>query len=123
MSLEIFNKIQQLLTESNADFRVVTHPAEGKSEEIAKIRGTTPHQGAKAMLVKNKLDGSFILAVLPGDCRLDYQALANHLGGKIKKKDLTLANTNEISIKTDCVVGCVPPFSFNDTVRLVVDPS
>ncbi|KAB0685746.1 YbaK/prolyl-tRNA synthetase associated domain-containing protein, partial [Burkholderia territorii] len=33
-----------------ARFRVLDHPAEGKSDVIAAIRGTRPEQGAKAML-------------------------------------------------------------------------
>jgi hypothetical protein len=62
----VFEKLYQLLQESNARFRVIHHPAEGQSERVAQVRGTDPGQGAKAMLcrVKERPD-LLVLAILP----------------------------------------------------------
>lgn len=40
--MSVFEQLQQLLEGEGARFRVLTHPAEGKSDEVARIRGTTP---------------------------------------------------------------------------------
>ena len=48
----VFDQLVQLLDGHGARYRVLEHPAEGKSEEVARIRGTAPGQGAKAMLCK-----------------------------------------------------------------------
>ena len=43
-----------LLDKHQARYRVVEHPTAGKSEEVAKIRGTELGQGAKALVCKSK---------------------------------------------------------------------
>ena len=65
--MSVFEQLQQLLEGEGARFRVLSHPAEGKSDEVARIRGTTPGQGAKAMLCKTRNAEHWVLAVLPGD--------------------------------------------------------
>ncbi|HDR9135121.1 TPA: YbaK/prolyl-tRNA synthetase associated domain-containing protein, partial [Burkholderia vietnamiensis] len=63
----VFNGLCELLTSNGARFRVLEHPAEGKSDVIAAIRGTRPEQGAKAMLCTFKDGGdATALAVIPG---------------------------------------------------------
>lgn len=47
MSVKTFEKLTALLDKHQAHYRVVEHPTAGKSEEVAKIRGTELGQGAK----------------------------------------------------------------------------
>lgn len=47
MSVKTFEKLTALLDEHQARYRVVEHPTAGKSEEVAKIRGTELGQGQK----------------------------------------------------------------------------
>ena len=54
MSVKTFEKLTALLDEHQARYRVVEHPTAGKSEEVAKIRGTELGQGAKALVCKVK---------------------------------------------------------------------
>jgi len=49
-----FEALVSLLEADAARFRVIEHPAEGRSELVAQIRGTAPGQGAKAMLCRSK---------------------------------------------------------------------
>ncbi len=115
----VFEKLYQLLQESNARFRVIHHPAEGQSERVAQIRGTEAGQGAKAMLcrVKERPD-LLVLAILPGDQKIDFKKLARAVGGK----KATFASPEEASERTGCVIGAIPPFSFSTDIKLVVDP-
>ncbi len=120
----MFDTLVHLLQSQDARFRVIEHPAEGRSDVVAEIRGTAPGQGAKAMLCKSRDaagagDPQLFLAVLPGDRKLDFKRLAQAVG--VRKA--TLASPEEAQAATGCVMGSVPPFSFNPQVRLVVDPA
>ena len=57
MSIATFDRLSALLNEQQARYRVVEHPTAGKSEEVAKIRGTQLGQGAKALLCHVKGNG------------------------------------------------------------------
>ncbi|QPS07450.1 YbaK/prolyl-tRNA synthetase associated domain-containing protein [Delftia acidovorans] len=118
----MFDTLVDLLQSQGARFRVLEHPAEGRSDLVAEIRGTAPGQGAKAMLCKSRDaadSAQLFLAVLPGDRKLDFKRLAQAVG--VRKA--TLASPEEAQAATGCVMGSVPPFSFNPQVRLVADPA
>jgi Ala-tRNA(Pro) deacylase len=116
----MFDQIDELLRSGGARYRILEHPAEGKSEEVARIRGTTPGQGAKAMLCRSKHDADkFILAILPGDRKLDFRKVAEAAG----LKKVTLATPDEATRETGCVIGAIPPFTFSPRIELIVDPS
>lgn len=115
----MFNKLNGLLQQEHARFRVIHHPAEGTSEKVAEIRGTLPGQGAKAMLCRIKERPEvFVLAVLSGNRKVDFKKLGQAVGGK----KASLVPADEAAELTGCVMGAVPPFSFWPNVRLVVDP-
>ncbi|MDR2330768.1 MAG: YbaK/prolyl-tRNA synthetase associated domain-containing protein [Comamonas sp.] len=116
--MSVFEDLQQLLEGEGARFRVLSHSAEGKSDEVARIRGTTPGQGAKAMLCKTRNAEHWVLAVLPGDQKLDFRLLAAALG----LPKMTMASAEEATERTGCVIGAIPPFSPGPQVALVVDP-
>lgn len=114
-------RLVAMLDTEQAKFRIVNHLNAGKSEEVARIRGTENKQGAKAMVCAVKMaDGSssFVLAILPGDKRLDFSLLATAVGAK----KATIADRDVAMTMTGCEIGAIPPFSFNPELRLVVDP-
>lgn len=116
----MFEKLLALLDSGNARYRVLEHPAEGRSDLVATIRGTAPGQGAKAMLCKSKVgEGPLVLAVLPGDQKVDFKKVAEAVG----MKKVTLASPEEAMVATGCVIGAIPPFSFTEDIFLVVDPA
>lgn len=115
----MFDRLNALLLQKNARFRVINHPAEGSSEKVAAIRGTLPGQGAKAMLCEVKaLPDVFVLAVLPGNRKVDFKRLGQAVGGK----KASLVSPDQAALLTGCAMGAVPPFSFWPNVTLVVDP-
>jgi Ala-tRNA(Pro) deacylase len=116
-----FQKLIGLLDGGGARYRVIEHPAAGKSEEVARIRGTEVGQGAKAMACKLQIPGNpalHVLAVLAADRQLDLAALAAEFGAK----KASLMSPREIDAMTGCVLGAIPPFSFHPELRLVADP-
>lgn len=115
-------RIVRLLDEAGVPYRLVEHPAEGRSEEIAKIRGNDPSQSLKAIVVVLKGGGAgtrTVMAIVPGSRRLDMKALKAAMGaqkGSFAPPDLA----TEI---TGCVMGAVPPFSFWEELPVVADPA
>lgn len=116
----MFDRLCELLAGAGARYRVVAHPAEGRSEQVAAVRGTAPGQGAKAMLCAFKPEtAGYVLAVIPGNLRLDFRSLGAAFGAR----KATLASPELATELTGCVVGAIPPFVFTEQVRLVVDPA
>lgn len=72
-----------LLTQKDAQYRVVSHEAVGKCEAVSEIRGTALGQGAKALVCKVKGNGvkQHVLAILAADQQADLDQLAKHIGG------------------------------------------
>ncbi len=120
MSTATFSRLTSLLDQQQARYRVVDHPKAGKSEEVAKIRGTQLGQGAKALVCHVKGNGikQHVLAILPADQQADLGALAQSVGGT----RASLASPVEVDQLTDCVFGAIPPFSFHPDLLLVADP-
>jgi Ala-tRNA(Pro) deacylase len=117
----VFQKLVDLLDAGAARYRVIEHPAAGKSEEVARIRGTEVGQGAKAMACKLQVPGApavHVLAVLAADRQLDLTALARLFDAR----RASLMSPKEIDAMTGCVLGAIPPFSFHPELRLVADP-
>lgn len=108
MSEKTFEKLTALLDQNHARYRVVEHSSAGKSEDVAKIRGTQIGQGAKALVCTLKGNGvkQTILAVLPADQQADLDKIAANFG--VKKA--SLSSPAEVSALTDCVFGAIPPF-------------
>jgi Ala-tRNA(Pro) deacylase len=113
----VFEQLVALLEANNARFRIIEHPAEGRSGLVAQLRGTKPGQGAKAMLCRSQ--GSFVLAVLPGDRRIDFKKVAHAVGNR----KAALATPEEAMRETGCAIGAIPPFSFSARIKLVADPA
>jgi Ala-tRNA(Pro) deacylase len=61
----------------------------------------------------------YILAVIPGDTMVDFQAVKMLLGGTY----VAFASPDIAERLADSVAGTILPFSFNEELELVVDPS
>ncbi|MEN5091882.1 YbaK/prolyl-tRNA synthetase associated domain-containing protein [Pseudomonas protegens] len=116
---EVFQRLVSLLDSHQARYRVILHPAEGQSARVAEIRGTEPGQGAKAMLCSLKgASDVYGLVILSGDQKLDMKKVGAALGGK-KAQLVSAELAREL---TGCVIGAIPPLSFDPRILLIVDP-
>lgn len=120
MSLTIFEQLTTLLNSNNATYRIMEHPSAGRSEDVAKIRGTQLGQGAKGLVCHVKGNGTkqYVLAILPADKQADLTKLALQIGGT----RASLASPKEVDTLTQCIFGAIPPFSFHPSLKLVADP-
>ncbi len=114
-------RLLDLLDSHAACYRVVEHEAEGRSEQISRIRGNDPGQAMKALVCEIKGGGlgtRYVLAVVPGVARLDMRTLARHMGQQKGR----FAPPETAMVLTGCVMGAIPPFSFDRAaLALVVD--
>jgi Ala-tRNA(Pro) deacylase len=117
---EVFDRLVTLLTEAKANFRVIEHAHEGKSEAISAIRGNRPDQAAKAMVLDVRGGGGgkrHVLAILPGSRKLDFAAVA----ALFEARKCGFASPETAQALTGCVMGAVPPFALNPALSIVVE--
>ncbi len=83
--MTVYEQLRQLLDANQADYRLLEHPAAGKSEEVAAIRGTEVSQGAKALVCRIEVTANqrkHVLAVFRRPPGTDLDAIAAAAGGK-----------------------------------------
>jgi len=110
-----------LLQRHDAAFRAIDHAPEGRTEVVSALRGHPVEQAAKCIIVLAKVGRKvtkYVLAVVPGDARLDLAALkdllhATYVGFASQSIAEDLART---------VSGTILPFPLDDRLELVVDP-
>ncbi len=108
--------ILDLLQQQGVGYQYLSHLPVTTSEEAAKVRGGSVHQGAKALVMH--ADKEFIMYVLPGDSRADLDKLQQFLG--VKK--LAMASTDSVFKRTGLKVGSIPPFGSSMDMKTYLDP-
>ena len=118
---DIHEKLCALLDKEGAIYRVVEHEAEGRTELIAKIRGNRIEQSIKSMTLQVRLsrkENIYCLANVPGDCRVDLDGVKSYFHAD----SVAFASKEKAQALTGCVLGAIPPFSFNDQLQVLADP-
>ncbi len=117
---DIHQQLCDLLDSAGATYRVIEHEPEGRTEIIAKIRGNRIEQSIKSIViqVRRKKENIYCLANVPGDCRIDF----NGIKGYFNADSVAFAAREKAQELTGCVIGAIPPFSFNDHLQVLADP-
>jgi Ala-tRNA(Pro) deacylase len=108
-------RLVELLRSEGVEFELTHHEPVTTSAEAAAVRGADPRSGAKAMLVKGR--NGLVLAVLPGDRKVDWKLLAPLVGDKRAR----FANDDELREATGLTKGAVPPFGVLFGVRTIYE--
>ena len=120
-TISTHEQLRALLDKESAAYRVLDHEAEGRTELITQIRGNRIEQAIKSMVVQvrlSKKENIYCLANVPGDCRVDLDAIKNHFNAK----SIGVAPREKAEALTGCVIGSIPPFSFNEQLQVLADP-
>ena len=118
--LDTHTHLIALLNRYQARYMLLKHQGEGRSQEVSKIRGTDPSQAMKAIVLAVRGGGNdrrYIMAVIPGNRRLDMKALLAHVGAQKGR----FATLGEVNYLTDCVSGAIPLFTFRKELILIPD--
>ena len=118
---DIHEQLCNLLGQEGAVYRVIEHEAEGRTELIAQIRGNRIEQSIKSMTLQVRLtrkENIYCLANVPGDCRIDFNGIKNHFNAD----SVAFASKEKAQALTGCVIGAIPPFSFDEQLQVLADP-
>ena len=118
---DIHELLCALLEREGAVYRVVEHEPEGRTEIIAKIRGNRIEQSIKSMTLQVRLtrrENIYCLANVPGDCRIDLDGVKSYFNAD----SVAFASREKAQALTGCVIGAIPPFSFNGQLQVLADP-
>lgn len=120
----VTTKITSLLAANGAWYETFEHEPVRTSEQAANVRhGYTLHQGAKAILLRvkvNESDKFFVMLVMPADTQFD-KATVKKL---FHARDIRFATESEVSDLTGGIQsGGVPPFGNLFNLRVIADPA
>jgi prolyl-tRNA editing enzyme YbaK/EbsC (Cys-tRNA(Pro) deacylase) len=101
---EIEEEIISSLKSVGIPYEIFEHDPVYTCPQMAKFLKTDEAHIAKSMVVR-KSDGNFLLAVLPGNKKIDLR----RLGVITKSAPVTLAPKKEAEEITRCSIGCVYP--------------
>ena len=119
--MDTHEQLRELLDKESATYRLIEHEPEGRTEIIAKLRGNRIEQSIKSMVLQVRLtrkENIYCLANVPGDCRVNFDGVKNYFGAD----RVAFAKREKAEELTGCVIGSIPPFSFNDQLQLLADP-
>jgi Ala-tRNA(Pro) deacylase len=119
---DTYTRLLTLLDQQGIAYRLIDHAPEGRTELVSAMRGNTLSQAAKCIILMVKLGKKvtrYILAVVPGDARVDLAAVKALTRGTY----VAFASSDIAERLAGSVTGTILPFSFNPELEEVVDPS
>lgn len=122
MSEDMYTRLITLLEQHKVPYRLIDHEPEGQTEIVSALRGNRLEQAAKCIILMVKVGKKvtkYVLAVVPGDARVDMQAVKALLQGTY----ISFASTDVAERLAGSVTGTVLPFSFNSDLELIVHPT
>src|SRR5438552_14549239 len=119
---DTYTRLLAFLDGHKVPYRLIDHATEGRTELVSPMRGNALSQAAKCIVLLVKMGKKitrYILAVVPGDTLVDFQAVKTLLGSTY----VAFASPDIAERLAGSVAGTILPFSFNEELELVVDPS
>jgi Ala-tRNA(Pro) deacylase len=122
VSGDTYDRLIADLDAAGARYRLLDHEPEGRTELVSALRGNALGQAAKCLVVLVKVgkkQSRYVLAVVPGDARLDLAAVRGLLGGTYA----AFADTAKAEALAGSVSGTVLPVSYHPDLELIADPA
>lgn len=121
-SEDAYTQLIAFLDRHGAQYRLIDHPPEGRTEVVSPMRGNALAQAAKCIVLIVKIGKKvtkYVLAVVPGDARVDLNAAK----ALMRATYVSFASADIAEMLAGSVVGTILPFSFNPELELIVDPA
>lgn len=119
---DTYSRLIAFLDQHNAQYRLIDHAPEGRTEIVSPMRGNALAQAAKCIVLMVKIGKRvtrYILGVVPGDARIDLNAIKALMDGTY----VSFASPDIAGRLAGSVPGTILPFSFNPELELIVDPA
>jgi Ala-tRNA(Pro) deacylase len=119
---ETYQQLIDVLDSGGARYRIIDHPEAGPTDEASAVRGNQLSHAAKCIVIRVSLGKQarrYVLAVVPGDRRVDLDRVRDLVGGTramFASRDIAEQLTGSVS-------GSITPFSFRPDLELVADPA
>ncbi|MFF4953019.1 YbaK/EbsC family protein [Streptomyces chattanoogensis] len=120
-STTTYTRLISLLDASGCRYRLIDHVPEGRTDAASMLRGHPLEQAAKCLVVQVKMSrkaSRYALAIVPGDRRVDLDAIRTLLGGV----RAGFAPRERAEQLTGCRSGSIIPIPFHPELELIVDP-
>jgi Ala-tRNA(Pro) deacylase len=117
---DTYTQFISYLDQHGVPYRLIDHAPEGRTELVSAMRGNALSQAAKCIVLMVKIGKKvtrYVLAVVPGDMRVDLAAVKALLGGTY----VAFASQDIAERLAGSVAGTILPFSFHPELELVVD--
>src|SRR5437870_9740995 len=117
---DMYARLVAFLDEHGVRYRLIDHAPEGRTEVVSPMRGNALSQAAKCIVLMVKIGKKitrYILAVVPGDARVDLNAVKALMRGTY----VAFASPEIAERVAGSVAGTILPFSLNPELGLVVD--
>jgi len=121
-SEDMYTRLIGFLDQHKAVYRLIDHPPEGRTEIVSPMRGNHVSQAAKCIVVMVKIGKKmtkYVLGVVPGDARIDLDAIKGLFQGTY----ISFATPEIAERLAGSVAGTILPFSFDPELELIVDPA
>ncbi len=119
---EAYAQLVAFLDRHGAQYRLIDHTPEGRTEIVSPMRGNALSQAAKCIVLMIKIGKKvtkYVLAVVPGNARVDLDAVKKLMRGTY----VAFASADIAERLAGSVAGTILPFSFNPELELLVDPA
>ena len=120
--MEIYERLIELLDSNKAEYRIIDHAPEGRTEQVSVLRGHRLEDAAKCMVLMVKLSKKvkrYVLAVVTGNKMVDMHAVAKLTNARY----VGLAPFERAEQLAGTQPGTILPFSFSSELQLLVDPA
>ncbi len=122
MPEDTYTQLIVLLEQHHAQYQLIEHTPEGRTEVVSALRGNALSQAAKCIILIVKIGKKvtrYILAVVPGDARVSLNAVK----GLMQATYVAFASPEIAERLAGSAAGTVLPFAFHPDLELIVDPS
>jgi len=119
---DTYERFIGFLDEGGARYRLIEHAPEGRTELVSDLRGNQLAAAAKCLVIMVKLGKRttrYVLAVVPGDAKVDIAAVRDMLGGTYA----SFASADKAETLAGSESGTILPVSFHPDLELMVDPA
>lgn len=119
--MDVHATLAALFEAAGARHRFIAHPPEGRTDVASELRGHPLDRAAKSLVLRvafGKRQRQYVLAVVPGHCRVDLDAVADLLGGT----GAAFASRVVAERLTGAVSGAIAPFDLaSGELEILVD--
>ncbi len=121
-AIDAYARLVALLDAHGATYSLIDHAPESRTDLVSAMRGHAVADAAKCMVVMVKIGKKstrFVLAVVPGDRKVDIAAIQRLKGGTFAR----FADPAVAERLAQSVAGTILPFTFDEDLELVADPA